>query len=201
MSDVLVSRKGKKVYHENFCPYILRTERKNRKTIDELEAIRYHYRECSFCRSVRGLVYKYRKSGLDTSFDPIDNAMCIRTEVGFWKAIWVDEEQKWKLFHCNHGDFAPEKPSRLLMRGHFHRQRDVPLTSSLSKIVAYILRHDESLIKCEGDYRKMPKNTPKQRKYYNRAKNRAKKKSIRNVYKILDQIKMEENGKENQGNG
>lgn len=190
MSDVLVSRVGD-VYHENFCPYILRIERKNRKTLSEEEAQRRGYRECSFCRSVKGLVYKYRKSGCDSYYDPVDNALCLRTDVGFWKIIWMDEEQQWKLYHCNHGCFSPEKDPKKLMRGHFHRQKDVPLTSSLGKIVAYIRRHDESLVKCEGDYRKMPKSTPKQRRYYKHAKNRARKKSIRNVYKILDQIKME----------
>ena len=197
MSDVLVSRDGSKVFHENFCPYILKTKRKNRKTIDEFDAQMEGYRECKFCRSVKGLVYKYRKSGLDTFYDPVDNAACFRTEIGFWKAIWVDDEEKWKLYHCNHGSFSLEKDPKRLMRSHFHRQRDVPLTTSLSQIVSYIRQHDESLQQYNGDYHKMPTNTPKQKQYYKRAKNRAKKKSIKNVYKILDQIKMEENRKEN----
>lgn len=191
MGDVLVSRTGKKVYHENFCPYILRTKKKNRKTLNEEEAKNLGYHECSFCRSAVGLAYKYRNSGLVTSYDSVDNAVCVRTDVGFWKAIWMDDGQKWKLFHLNHGDFDLKKKPKELMRCHFHRQRDVPLTDSLGSIIAYIRRHDESVKTYEGDYRKMPTATPMQRKYKKRAKNREKKKSIRNVYKILDQIKME----------
>lgn len=191
MSDVLVSRNGKKVFHENFCPYILRTERKSRKTIDEEEAEEKGYRECAFCRSVKGIVYKYRMSGFDAFYDSVDNAVCIRTDVGFWKAIWEEEEQQWKLFHMNHGDFNPEKDPKRMMRSHFHRQRDVMPSTSLAKLVAYIQRHDDSILRYEDDFHKMPKTSPKQRKYYKHAKNRAKKKSIRNVYKILDQIKME----------
>ena len=200
MSDVVVSKEGE-VFHENFCPYLLRTKRKNRKTVSEEEAKKRGYRECCFCRSVKGLVYKYRKNGFETFYDAVDNAVCIQTEVGFWKAIWLDEEQEWRLFHLNHGDFDSKKSPKQRMRGHFHRQKDVLQTSSLAKIVFYIRRHDESLLKSEGDYHNLPRSTPTQRKFYDRAKKRAKRKSVRNVYKILDQIKMEENRKENQKNG
>ena len=78
-----------------------------------------------------------------------------------------------------------------MMRMHFHRQKDVPQTSSLAKIVFYIRKHDDSIVRYDGDYHKMPRTTPKQQKYYKHAKNRARKKSVRNVYKILKQIKRE----------
>lgn len=191
MSDVLVSRFGKKVYHETFCPYILRTKRKNRKTMDETEAKHDGFRECKFCHSVRGIAYKYDKTGADTLYDPVDDAICIRTEVGFWKILWYEDTEKWKLYHCNQGCFSPDKDPKQLMRSHFHRQRDVAPTQSLGSIMAYIRQHDENLQQYNGDYRKMPTSTATQRKYYKKAKKLAKKKSINNVYKILNQIKME----------
>lgn len=189
---VIVGRNGKKVFHENFCPYALKIKPENRIFPDNKTLKKKGYRECSFCRSVRGLVYKYRKSGFDTFYDPVDNAVCIRTEVGFWKAIWMDEEENWKLFHLNRGDFDSNVKPSILMRRRFHRQKDVLQTESLAHIVAYILRHDKDMKIYDGDYHKMPRQTAKQRKYYKSAKNRAKKKSVRNVYKILDKIKMEE---------
>ncbi len=190
--SVVVGRNGKKVFHENFCPYALKIKEENRLFSDERHAKKDGYRECAFCRSVKGLVYKYRKSGFDTFYDPVDNAVCIRTEVGFWKAIWMDDSEDWKLFHLNRGDFDPKVRPSVLMRRRFHRQKDVPQTESLAHIVMYIRRHDKDMKTYDGDYHKMPRQTPKQRKYYKHAKNRAKKKSVRNVYKILDQIKMEE---------
>lgn len=195
--EVVVARTGKKVFHEKFCPYVHRINPKNRLFLDESQAVSQHYRECAFCRSSKGLAFKYRKLGMDAFYDAIDNAVCFRTEVGFWKAVWFDTSQAWRLFHLNAGEFSATASAKVLMRRSFHRQGDVPSTTSLGKIVHYIRRHDGDLILYSDDYHNLPKTTKQQKKFYNRAKKRAKKKSIRNVYKILDKIKMKDNRKEN----
>ena len=189
--SVIVSRFGKNTFHENFCPYARKIKNENRLILSEFEAERKGYHECSFCRSARGMAYKYRFGEFETAYDPSDEAMCIRSEVGFWKIIWSKNVEGWKLFHLNHCDFDPKASSKELMRRGFHHQWDVTPTSSIPKIMKYIRNHDSDYARYGDDYHKMPTQTAKQKKFRKHAKNRAKKKSIRNVYKILNEIKME----------
>jgi hypothetical protein len=187
---VVVSRENKKVFHENYCPYARKIKLENRLFISDFEAERRGYHECKFCRSVKGMAYKYKckSKKFQTSYDPKADALCIRTDVGFWRVIWSQEEEGWKLFHLNHGDFNSNLETKVLMRRRFHRQWDVVETTNLKKIFDYIRHHDSDYAKYGNDYHKMPTQTSQQKKYRQHAKNRARKKSIRNVYKILDQI-------------
>lgn len=190
MNMVYVTRTGKKVYHDDFCPYIAKKE--NLIVLGESVAEERGYRPCKFCFSSKGIVFKCRHIiGVQSIYDPVDDAVCFRTKVGFWKVIWRDNIGKWHLFHLNSGKFDPNAKSKNLMRRSFHRQYDLRETESIDKVLRYILEHDKSMFNSEGDYRKLPKNTKKQKRYYNQAKKRAKRKSVRNVYKLLDQIKME----------
>lgn len=188
---VVASKINGVVFHENFCPYTRKIKKENRIFISDFEAERRGYHECSFCRSAKGMAYKYRSGEFQTAYDPEADAMCIRTEVGFWKLIWSTNVEGWKLFHLNHCDFDPKASSKELMKRGFHHQWDVTPTPSISKMIAYIRHHDSDFARYGNDYHKMPTQTPQQKKYRKHAKNRAKKKSIRNVYKILNEIKME----------
>ena len=184
--------KYSKTFHERWCPYKNRI--RNAIEIEENEAKSKGYCECKFCRSTKGLAYRYRKQpmiGLESYYDPIDDALCFKTKAGFWKLIWYENELAWHLFHLNHGCFWESRPAEHMMRRTFHRQIDMQPTSSIAKIASYIQKHDENYTKTDGDYHKMPKTSKKQKKYYKQAKKRAKKKSIRNVFKILDELKKE----------
>jgi len=191
MSDVIVSTEGG-VFHEEFCPYILRIQRKNKRQMPEEKALHKGYCECKFCRSIRGLVYKYRhESDLNVSYDPIDQAFCIRTKVGFWKLIWRENKQVWHLFHMNHRGwkcFDEKLPSKELMRGSFHRQEDFRECGKISKAIKYILSHDKNYQLAEEDIRKISRNTPAERKHYRQQKNRKKRESVKNVYRIFDEL-------------
>ena len=188
--------KGGKTYHEGWCPYVRRMKKKS--VVDEQRAKERGLCECRFCRSTRGLAYRYQKlvlSDMECCYDKIDDAICFKTSKGFWKLIWKEEDNTWRLFHLNHGCFWKDRPAKDMMRRSFHRQTDVPPMTSISKIVNYIREHDRNLEISDGDYRKMPRSTKKQEKYYKKAKKKARRKEIQNVYKILDQIN--QNGREN----
>ena len=196
MSDVIVSNKERTAFHEDYCPYVRRIKKENMKFIPEREALRRGYCECKFCRNVKGIVYKYRKKGYkNVCYDPVDNAFCIRTDVGFWKLIWSDSSQDWRLFHMNHGGrghFDSTLPNKTLMRGSFHRQKDLLPVVHISKALKYIEKHDLNYRMAEEDIKEMPKNTAAQRNHYRYHKKRKRKESIRNVYKILDEISKKE---------
>lgn len=181
--------KCSETFHEWWCPYKARI--KIFTMLDEQDARNKGYCECKFCRSTKGLAYRYRKwplIGLDSFYDPIDDALCFKTKAGFWKLIWYENELAWHLFHLNHGCFWENRPVKHMMRRTFHRQTDMQPTSSVAKIANYIIKHDENYTRTDGDYHKMPRTSKKQKKYYQQAKKRARKKSVRNVYKILDEL-------------
>lgn len=187
MSMVCISEDGS-TYHEGWCPYVKRMKQKH--LVLESTAKERKLCECKFCRSAKGLVYRYRRllpEEMECYYDKNDDAVCFKTDAGFWKLCWMEDEA-WHLFHLNQNYFMNDKHAEQLMRKSFHRQMDVPPSTSIAKIVNYIREHDKNLVHTEGDYRKMPRTTKKQQKYYNRAKKRAKKKSVQNVYKILDEL-------------
>ncbi len=195
MNNVIISTNERGVFHEKYCPYAERIQPKYRRKIPEDEAVEKGYCECKFCRSVRGIVYKYRKTtDYDVYYDVEDNALCVKTKVGFWKLIWREQYQDWVLFHMNHRGykaFNPELPAKVLMRGSFHRQEDFKATWSVGKALQYIASHDHFYRLGEENLKTMPQNTPKQRLRYRQQRNRKKKESIHNVMRILNQLEKE----------
>lgn len=196
MHEVIISKKEKSTFHEPFCPYVRRIKKENRRAMSEERAKVKGYCECKFCRNVKGVVYQYRMSGYkNLSYDKVDNAFCVRTDVGFWKLLWRDNTQDWHLFHMNHGGrggFDSKLSDKQLMRGSFHRQRDFLPTVRVGKALHYIEEHDKNYRIAEEDLKKMPRNTPQQRNHYNYHKKRKRRESIRNVYKILDELNKKE---------
>lgn len=190
----MIYSKESNVMHEEWCPYVKRIHRK--RSISDSHGKELGLCECKFCRSVKGIAYKYHIQpviGMECFYDKIDDAVCFKTDAGFWKLVWMRDET-WHLFHLNHSCFWKERPPEHMMRRSFHRQVDVLPTPSIGKIVNYIREHDKCLMQSSGDYRKMPRATKRQEHYYKKAKKKARKKSIQNVYKILDELN--QNGSE-----
>lgn len=65
------------------------------------------------------------------------------------------------------------------VNGNFHRQFDVKATASMEKIVGYIIAHDKAKVTLMDDYRKLPQNTKRQKKYYRAAERREKRKKMK----------------------
>ena len=198
--EVVISRgRGAKTYHDPMagCPYARHIKKENRIQVSENKAKNKGYCGCRLCTGLGGLAYKYKKRGFDCLYDSVSNSVCMKTDVGFWKAIWYDDEQKFHLFHMNgHGYkcFKHDLPSNVLVAGKFHRQADVLPTSHFGNILKYILDHDKNkrIIMNDG-IQKMPKNTAKQRKYYKQAKKRKRKNDLRRLDRIFKQLESENN--------
>ena len=82
------------------------------------------------------------------------------------------EIDQYLLYHKN--TYNNQMPFDQAMRGDYHRQRDVKPTLSLHKLINYIAAHDKAKIAIMEDYRKLPKSTAKQRKYYRQAEGKFK---------------------------
>ena len=193
MSDVIISKDQKGgAYHEEFCPYVKRIKKKNRKYISVGKAIDRGYCECKFCHSTRGLVYYYKtETDKNISYDKQDDAFCIKTQAGFWKLIWRENKQEWHVFHMNHGCFDSSLPPKKLMRGSFHRQSDYKYAFTITDAIRYIESHDRNYAIAEDDIRQMKRKTKGQRRNYIRQKRRKTREAVRNVYKIFDELEKE----------
>lgn len=68
-----------------------------------------------------------------------------------------------------------------LIRGEFHRQKDVKQTDSLVKLVEYIDAHDKAKVVIQDDYHNLPRRTKKQKKYYKQAERKVKREAVKRM--------------------
>lgn len=198
---VYVSKRSRlKVFHEPYCPYAKRMIGKYKRNLTEEQARSRGYSECSWCGGIHGTYLRMKAfpqafpkdlSELGLSYDFENQAICFRTNIGFWKIRWDKKQAGYKLYHLNKESFRKDKTDRELMKGWFHRQVDMSTTKKLGYILKYIVDHDKAKAIMEDDWRKLPKSTKQQRRYYRQAKKRERKKSIQRVDEIFRQLENE----------
>ena len=178
------------IYHEDDCPYAKRIIGKYRRQKSEKRLRELGYRQCSYCGGLHGFFLKYIPGPNDpiASYDRKDKALCFRTDVGFWKVLEQGEHPTYRLWHLNKRDFEPNVDSKVLMRRGFHRQVDVQSTTHMGKIIQYIRDHDRAKKIMNDDWRKLPKATSKQRKYYKQAKKRARRNENRRIDELFKKL-------------
>ena len=162
---VIVSDASRKmVYHRGGCIYAARIKSAHRMTLKINDAVRHGYHECSCCSGMKGAVRVSRKAldqaGQDIAFE----------------YLYDDKYDRTKTFEA-------------LMHDVFHRQSDVPAYESLLKHVNYIVEHDRAKRIILEDYKKLPQRTKKQKKYYKKAEQRARRLQIMRVDMLLDSLK------------
>lgn len=196
---MIVSKKSKlRVYHRESCPYAKRIDGKYRRTLTTDQARSRGYHECSWCGGPHGTYLDLKVNAMNfdekqmgsfrVSWDPKFKAICFRTKIGFWKIIWKEYEHGYKLWHLNNGSFDPKKSDKELMHGSFHRQADFDVTKKIGSIVRYIYDHDRAKKVIEEDYRKLPKNTQKQKRYFKQAKKREHRKQCKRVDELFKKL-------------
>lgn len=195
---MVISKKSKDmIYHEEDCPYVKRMAKKYRRYISEETAKERGYHACSYCGGIHGLYLKLRddpaycsrsKEGLRISYDRVDRGICFRTSYGFWKVIIRGPVETYKLWHLNRGHFDTELPDKILMRREFHRQSDVKETTNIGRIMQYISDHDKAKKIIENDWKKLPKSTPKQKKYYRQAQKRARQREHQRIDELFKKL-------------
>lgn len=164
------------VYHRPECSYAQRICKKNRMQLNWEDAEWRGYRPCKCCDGVNFLYnmelgsiqYYVEKYHMD--IDLKDNKIYVRTDVGCWKIVYKKSKQQFILLHrnCVNGRISLKEVEDVP----FHRQGDIPHAGSIRKYLKYIQRHDEFKQNMPKDYRQMPRNTKRQKVYYNAAKKR-----------------------------
>lgn len=170
--------KKQRIYHRCGCMYAQRIKPEHRKELDSKKVLMLHYRECKYCGGLAGDVRAHRKT-IDTwtqknnmifTYHGKTQTLYMRTEIGCWKIFRKEELGQYLLYHRNFYDKGMR--FKEAANGEYHRQRDVKATASLDKLVEYIIAHDRAKLTIMDDYRKLPRSTKQQEKYYNAAKKR-----------------------------
>ena len=147
--------------------------------ISEKLAINKRFCRCKYCGGLRGeartkeMIETWEKEyKLSINYVKKTDTLYVRTTIGCWKIFLKKEIDQYLLYHKN--TYNNQMPFDQAMRGDYHRQRDVKPTLSLHKLIDYIAAHDKAKIAIMEDYRKLPKSTAKQRKYYRQAEGKFK---------------------------
>ena len=193
-----------KVYHKDGCPYIKKMRRGHKKWVSLEELKKKAYHPCSLCGGVRGWAKIFHKRPQreseekrlecwydDAEFTVGDDTiyqeyLYILSSVGFWKLYWKDDIKQFILFHRNWLD--PGTSRKDLVKGPFHRQWGVSSTENFDAIVNYIHSHDRNKEIAAEDYRKLPRNTKRQKRHYKHHKKMAEKAQARRLDELFKEI-------------
>lgn len=188
-------KKGHIVYHKPGCIYERKILPDNRWSLkpDKIEHSK-KFCVCKYCEGLKGDVRVHRtviakwekQKKAEFFFDEKTQTMYIRTKIGCWKFFLKEDIGKYLLYHRN--EFDSSIDWQTLIYGEFHRQTDVKPTGNLMKLLEYIFAHDQAKIIIMDDYRKLPRATKQQRKYYRKAEEKERRKRIRTVDSLFAQL-------------
>ncbi len=185
--------KRNRICHKMECMYAKRIKPDNWIVMSLSQAGKRNYYECKYCEGLRGeirtkqgqLAY-YERRGVKFTYLEKRNTLYMQTNVGFWKVFQDTRDGRYVLYHRN--KYNPNMEFEYATHGDFHRQNDMKRTESLIKIIEYVLAHDKAKVIMMDDYRKLPCQTKKQKKYYKQAKHREHSRQIRNVDALFAQL-------------
>lgn len=197
MSMRMISKESTNmVYHRPECRYARKIHKVNRMQMTWEDAEWKGYRPCKCCDGAVFL-YSLERDAIENyaemfrmDVDMKNNKIYIRTNVGCWKIVYIIREQRFILFHKNYvsGRIRLDEVENVS----FHRQTDVPEAGSIMKYIKYIRKHDEFKQNLSKDYHQMPRDTKRQKRYYESAKRRAERHSARRVENLFEQIERQE---------
>ncbi len=190
------SSKNRKVYHKLSCMYAKRIKKDNCMVLGPEHAERLGYCECKFCAGLRGEIKtgKQKMKSYEKKYDVSivyreeTDTLYVKTDVGFWKIYLNKQSKKYVLCHRNYYD--KEIPFETAIYGGYHRQHDVKEMQDIHCLIEYISKHDKAKVVIRDDYRKLPKATRRQKKYYHQAERKVKEqetKRIDDLFLLLEQ--------------
>lgn len=191
----MASSKPKMVYHRPGCVYVNRMKPENRMELSRSQAEENGYISCLCCGGLHGEVktagaqFPAWEKQYDVRIDHVKktDTLYVRTENGCWKIFSSRKaDGRYVLFHRNFYD--REMSLGQAARGAYHRQSDVRPTGSLHNLVDYISKHDKAKQIIMTDYRRLPKATARQKKYYRQAERRIKRKERFRIDGLFRQI-------------
>ena len=192
--------KKQRIYHRCSCIYAKRIKWDNLMEMSDKKAKKRQYHECSYCAGLQGDVNIHknifktweRKKNMKFIYHKKSDTLYIQTTIGFWKVFMKEENGKYLLYHRN--VYSNGMDFTEAIHGEFHRQLDVKVTESLDDIVEYIVAHDNAKIIIMNDYRKLPRNSKKQKQYYETAQRKDRRRAARRLDAIFASLEKTQEG-------
>lgn len=185
--------KHRKIYHQPECKYAKRIKSQNAMYISSKRAQVHGYRKCKYCcRFVGDIEFNSdipaweRIYHVNVDYIKQSNTLYVRTEIGCWKIFFDKKLEKYMLYHRN--TYNPEMILEQAVKGGYHRQNDVKPAENLDGLIRYVSAHDKAKKIILDDYRKLPRNTKKQRKYYKQAENKVKRQNSRKARSSMERL-------------
>lgn len=197
--EVIVD-KNNQICHKPDCSTIQFIEEEYKENMTLKEAENYHYNKCKTCLGF-GEYIKSQKSyfpsweqkyHIQIFFNELERFIFVKTNISFWKIYLNYDFNKLQLFHLSELSEEisfHEMSLDELKNAKFHRQMDVRPTDSLGKIINYIGEHDKAKQIIADNYKKLPTNTKRRKKYFKRAERREKWKEMQRLDKLFELIK------------
>ena len=190
--------KKKMIFHKSRCFYINRISNNNYKIFDKYYVRNHKYHTCKYCdgfagdmRIYKGYMEEKSKSGKIKFYPNYDKEILfVETSVGLWKLYRDPETCSYALYHHNYFKQGISVEDAMAGR-HFHRQTDVKETENLEKIIDYVIAHDKAKEIIADDYRKLPKTSKQQKKYYRSAQKKDRKQKVKKVYQLFTMLESE----------
>lgn len=184
-----------KIFHKDGCPYVSKISNQHKKWINTYDRRYRKYRECEYCGGFHGYarifgkrpVRRSKEKNVSCYYEKSTGYIYLKTDIGFWKIVQKYDTKRFVLFHLN--CFDPSKKAKEMMKDRFHRQGDVSPTDDFDSLVNYIVAHDKSKKIIADDYRKLPRKTPKEKRYYEKAKRKAKRQQNKRIDDLFESIK------------
>lgn len=194
--DVIISMaaKGQKIiYHRQNCMYVEKMKPQNRMVLSQKTVKKQRFCSCLYCGGLKGELRTNpqfsaweKEYGIAIDYIEKNNALYVRTKIGCWK-LWPDEEtDKYLLFHRNM--YNKDMTLAEACYGAYHRQRDVKPMASLHQLINYIVAHDRAKVIIMDNYRKLPRTTAKQKKYYRQTENKIKRRERKQAQQRIDYL-------------
>lgn len=192
---IVAKRKTSNIYHrmncryvENFCEDIFDYYDQEDSALIGLKPCKCCCNEKKYLEEISDKLPKIFE-GVTVDIRILDHHIYVNSETSEWKFKYDALKEQYKLYHH---PFVTEEEKKVKVETlYFHRQKDVPATMSFIKDVNYIFNHDKAKKIMAIDYRNLPKQTKRQKKYYNQAKRRERKKSTKRVLELFDKIEHE----------
>lgn len=191
-----------KLFHYENCRYTANILQENKIVFkDKQDARSNGYIHCSNC-SIVYKSYKQNKVNIDDFLRMNnlkmyleDDSMYIENTFSSWKITTEDNSEELKLFHGNTESYylLEKRDGHIIHNYHVQKYKG---NKDILSILKYIIDHDnwksDHVI---NSYKKLPTKTKNQKKAYRKAKKRAKRIEIRNLYNLIDRVSLETKNK------
>lgn len=190
--------KKKMIFHKSRCFYTDKIYSNNIRILDNIYVRKHKYHTCKYCdgfvgdmRIYKGYMEKKSQDGKIKFYPNYDkDTLFVETNVGLWRLYRDTETCSYALYHHNYFKQGISVEDAMAGR-HFHRQTDVKETENLEKIIDYVIAHDKAKEIIADDYRKLPKTSKQQKKYYRSAQKKDRKQKVKKVYQLFTMLESE----------